>query len=292
MDPAKLDDVILALLFAAEEPLSTKRMAALLSEVGGGDINQSLERLKERFNLENSSIMLERVAGGYQLSTHPNYAEFVARLYSGRRKQRLSKAGMETLAIIAYKQRITRADIEHVRGVGCGGVITTLMERSLIKIVGKAKVLGAPFLYGTTHEFLEYLGLNTLKDLPSIEELEALLEHEEMARGSEETEDTPAASDAAGDTAPEDEEEMEEGQARSADPFEDDAASVENIEVTTADVTEHDAVDENIDETTAESMLQQDITEDPESGRIHGAPPADDATEDESKKIHIDGQDT
>jgi segregation and condensation protein B len=102
----------------------------------------------------------------------------VARLYRGRRKQRLSKASMETLAIIAYRQPVTRADVENLRGVACGGVITTLMERSLIRIEGKARVLGSPFLYGTTQEFLEYLGLNSLKDLPSMEDLEALLERE------------------------------------------------------------------------------------------------------------------
>jgi segregation and condensation protein B len=99
---------------------------------------------------------------------------------------------MEALAIIAYRQPVTRADIEAVRGVACGGVITTLMERSLIRIVGKARVLGSPFLYGTTQEFLEYLGLNSLGDLPSLEDLGALLERE-AASESDET----AAADAA-----------------------------------------------------------------------------------------------
>jgi len=181
MEPAKLDDTVIALLFAADEAISARKMASVIENVDTAMVNESLDRLKERFTKEMSSIVLEHVAGGFQLSTNSEYADFLARLYSGRRKQRLSKAGMETLAIIAYKQPITRADIEAVRGVGCGGVVTTLMERSLIQIVGKAKVLGAPFLYGTTHEFLEYLGLNTLKDLPSMEELEALLEKEEAA---------------------------------------------------------------------------------------------------------------
>jgi segregation and condensation protein B len=102
----------------------------------------------------------------------------VSRLYQGRRRFRLSRAGLETLAIIAYKQPITRAEIESIRGVGAGSVIANLMERSLIEITGKAKVLGAPFLYGTTPSFLEYLGLNSLKDLPSMEDLEALLARE------------------------------------------------------------------------------------------------------------------
>lgn len=186
MEPAKLDDTVIALLFAADEPISARKIAGVVEDADTAMVNESLDRLMARFATELPSIVLEHVAGGFQLSTNAAYSEFLARLYTGRRKQRLSKAGMETLAIIAYKQPIMRADIESVRGVGCGGVVTTLMERSLIKIVGKAKVLGAPFLYGTTHEFLEYLGLNTLKDMPSMEELEALLAREETSHSAPE----------------------------------------------------------------------------------------------------------
>jgi segregation and condensation protein B len=179
MEPSLLDRAILALLFASDEPLSVKKVCSVIDDVEAADVRASLDRIAETLRSAAPSIVLENVAGGSQLSTNPEYAEFVARLYSGRRKQRLSKAGLEALAIIAYKQPITRADVENVRGVSCGGVITTLMERSLIRIVGKAKVLGSPFLYGTTQEFLEYLGINSLKDLPNLEELEALLEREE-----------------------------------------------------------------------------------------------------------------
>lgn len=218
MEPAKLDDTVIALLFAADEPISARRIAGVVEDTDTAMVKESLDRLMTRFARELPSIVLEHVAGGFQLSTNAAYSEFLARLYSGRRKQRLSKAGMETLAIIAYRQPITRADIESVRGVGCGGVVTTLMERSLIKIVGKAKVLGAPFLYGTTLEFLEYLGLNTLTDLPSIEELEALLAKEEASHSApepsgpgsadeapgnewtDETEDVPGASLSTGDS--------------------------------------------------------------------------------------------
>jgi segregation and condensation protein B len=175
---ANLDNITLALLFAADEPLSVRRIASILEHVEAADIRRSIEAWRRRFDDEAWSIALEQVAGGYQLVTRPDYGAFVGRLYSKRRKLRLSRAGMESLAIIAYKQPVTRADIETVRGVACGGVIANLMERSLIKITGKARVLGAPFLYGTTSEFLEYLGLNSLKDLPSMEELEALLERE------------------------------------------------------------------------------------------------------------------
>lgn len=182
MDPTQLENIVLALLFASEEPISTKKIAAILEDVPLGDIKSAIERLESRIAEDYPSIVVERVAGGLQLVTSVAYADYIARLYSGKRKQRLSKAAMEALAVIAYKQPITRVDVETIRGVGCGGVITTLMERSLIRIVGKAKVLGAPFLYGTTPEFLEYLGLNSLRDLPSMDELEALLEHEEETR--------------------------------------------------------------------------------------------------------------
>jgi segregation and condensation protein B len=187
MEPRELENIILALLFASEEPLSVRRIAALLEDADGAAVHAAVDAIVERLKVDYPSIVLESVGGGLQLVTNRKYAEYVARLYSGKRKQRLSRAAMETLAIIAYKQPITRADVELLRGVGCGGVITTLLERSLIKIVGKAKVLGAPFLYGTSQEFLEYLGLNSLKDLPSMEELEALLEKEESSLTDTET---------------------------------------------------------------------------------------------------------
>jgi len=187
MEQFSLDNIIIALLFASDEPLAVKRIASVLDGVDAADIRESLCRLESRFGGEDSAIRLEQVAGGYQLCTSPRYSDYVALLYRGRRKQRLSRAAMEALAIIAYKQPVTRADIEAVRGVGCGGVITTLMERSLIRIVGKARILGSPFLYGTTQEFLEYLGLNNLGDLPSLEDLGALLEREAASESADET---------------------------------------------------------------------------------------------------------
>jgi len=186
MEPTKIRNAIMAVLFAAEEPVTPRKLASILDDVSIDEVHQAVDTLVADLQNTAPSILLEKVAGGLQLSTNPEFAEYVARMYSGRRKQRLSRAAMETLAIIAYKQPITRADCEVIRGVGCGGVITTLMERSLIKITGKAKVLGAPFLYGTTTEFLEYLGLNSLKDLPSMEELEALLVREEADAQAEE----------------------------------------------------------------------------------------------------------
>lgn len=185
------DNVVLALLFASDEPLSAKRIAHLLELDSPQQVIEALGRIRSRLDREALSIMVESVAGGYQLATRPEYAPFIARLYTGRRRQRLSRAALETLAIIAYKQPITRAEIEQIRGVSCGGVISTLMERSLTKIVGKAKVLGAPYLYGTTRQFLAYLGLNSLKDLPSLEELERMLAEEEYQAEEAAADDAP-----------------------------------------------------------------------------------------------------
>ena len=176
----EIDNIVTALLFASDEPLAVRKITDVLGIESTVPVKASLDRLAERFKAECPSIILESIAGGYQLATHKQYAHHVAKLYVGKRKQRLTRAGLETLAIIAYKQPVTRSDIEQIRGVSCGGVISTLMERSLIKITGKAKVLGAPFLYGTTSEFLEYLGLNSIRDLPTMEELEHILAEKEQ----------------------------------------------------------------------------------------------------------------
>jgi len=178
MENPNLDNIVLALLFAADEPLSARKIAAMVEDVTTADVKKAIDGWNARADQEAWSIAIEQVAGGYRLATRPEYAQYVSRLYAGRRRFRLSRAGLETLAIVAYKQPITRAEIESIRGVGAGSVVANLMERSLVEIVGKAKVLGAPFLYGTTQEFLEYLGLNSLKHLPSMEDLEALLARE------------------------------------------------------------------------------------------------------------------
>jgi segregation and condensation protein B len=189
-----LDNIVLALLFASDEPLSARRIAALVEDVTVADVKQAIDSWNARADAEAWSIGIEQVAGGYRLATRPEYAAWVSRLYAGRRKFRLSRAGLETLAIVTYKQPITRAEIESIRGVGSGSVVANLMERSLVQIVGKARVLGAPFLYGTTPEFLEYLGLNSLRDLPSLEDLEALLAQEASAEAALDADETGSAS--------------------------------------------------------------------------------------------------
>lgn len=171
MDRNFLKGIIETLIFITDKPLSKQKILEIID-----DPDISIELIDELINeltthyLQNSAIEIRNVAEGYQMATKPIYAEYVRRLYRDRTLLRLSPAAVETLAIIAYRQPITKAEIEETRGVDCTGVIETLLERKLIKIVGRKEVIGRPLLYGTTNEFLKYFGLNSLSDLPPIEQ--------------------------------------------------------------------------------------------------------------------------
>lgn len=165
-----LEKQVEALLFASDIPLTPARMKELTGAQSNGEVREAVESLSSFYSETDRSYKITRVAGGYQLITHPEYSEIIKSLFKNRRKSRLSGAALETLAIIAYKQPVSRAQIEAVRGVNCGGVLSTLLERDLIRISGRGDSIGRPFLYSTTRQFLEYLGLNNYNDLPSIEQ--------------------------------------------------------------------------------------------------------------------------
>ncbi len=178
-----------ALLFASEAPLSLARLQEVLPETARADIQAALETLERDYAADDRAIRMQRVAGGYQLCTRPELADVVRRLFVGKRRVRLTRPALEVLAIIAYKQPTTRPEIDAIRGVGSGGVVETLLERNLVRIAGRADSVGRPLLYATTPEFLQYLGLDSLHDLPSLEELEAMLAaREEETRRLEEEE--------------------------------------------------------------------------------------------------------
>ena len=164
------ESVVEAVLFASDEPLTVTRLADIV-ETGVRQIRQHVESLNEKYKENNSAFRIEQIAGGYQMLTLIPYNSWLKKLLRARDDSKLSPAALETLAIIAYKQPIIRADIEAIRGVAVGEMIRGLMYKGLVKIVGKAEVLGRPMLYGTTKKFLEVFGLNSLKDLPKIEEL-------------------------------------------------------------------------------------------------------------------------
>jgi segregation and condensation protein B len=175
-EPAPVSEEELALrveavLMTTDRPLASSKLAELLSAEGSKAINAAVAALNKVYEETGRSFRVESVAGGWQILTLAKYADVLAALHRSREQTRLSPAALETLAIIAYKQPVLRADIESVRGVASGEVIRSLMERHLVKIVGRAEELGRPMLYGTTKTFLEVFGLANLKDLPKVEEL-------------------------------------------------------------------------------------------------------------------------
>ncbi len=164
------ESVLEAILFAADEPLTDSKLAGIV-EITAKQVREGIESLNARYAAENHAFRIEQIAGGYQMLTLNTYNFWLKKMLRARSDNKLSPAAMETLAIIAYKQPVIRADIEAIRGVAAGEVIRSLMYKGLVKITGRAEVLGHPMLYGTTRKFLEVFGLNSLKDLPKAEEL-------------------------------------------------------------------------------------------------------------------------
>ncbi len=168
-----LKPILEALLFVADEPLSAERLRQVLGPVEGAEIHAALARLQAETEERRGGFVLVEVAGGFQFRTRPEYGPWVKRLLDPR-PVRLSKAALETLAIIAYKQPIIRAEIEHLRGVDCGGVLRQLLERKLIRVLGRKEIPGRPLIYATTKRFLEVFDLKDLNDLPTPREIEEL----------------------------------------------------------------------------------------------------------------------
>jgi segregation and condensation protein B len=168
-----LKSILESLLFVAEEPLSVDKLNSVLELADKSEIRTALEALREIFDNREGGFHLREVAGGWQLRTRPEYHEWIKRMLQPS-PQRLSRASLETLAIVAYKQPVIRADIEFIRGVDSGGVLRQLMERKLIRVLGRKEIPGRPLIYATTKLFLELFDLKDLKDLPSPKEIEEL----------------------------------------------------------------------------------------------------------------------
>jgi segregation and condensation protein B len=169
-DDVTVESVTEAVLFASDEPLKEARLADIVG-TNASQIRQHIKNLNDKYQTNNNAFRIEQIAGGYQMMTLSPYNHWLRKLLRERDSGKLSPAALETLAIIAYKQPIIRADVETIRGVAVGEIIRSLMYKGLVKIIGRAEVVGRPLLYGTTKKFLEVFGLNTLKDLPKIEEL-------------------------------------------------------------------------------------------------------------------------
>ena len=177
---AELKAIVEALIFASPEPVTMKMIYKLLSEEPKEDVLAAVRALAADYE-QRPGLQVVEVAGGYQIVTRPELHEWVRRLFHERSTQKLTVQGLETLAVIAYKQPVTTAEISEIRGVNTSGVLSTLLERHLIKIVGRKNVVGRPFLYSTTKEFLIRFGLNDLTDLPKVEDMAEALGFEPPA---------------------------------------------------------------------------------------------------------------
>ena len=181
-------NIIESLLFVADEPLTVAKLKSILETVEAKEITSALHTLADHYEARGGGFSLAEVAGGWQLRSRPEYNEWIKRLLQPS-PQRLSKAALETLAIVAYNQPIIRADIEHIRGVDCGGILRQLLERKLIRVLGRKEIAGRPLIYATTKLFLEMFDLKDLKDLPTPKEMEDMGVSEE-ARANQVLEST------------------------------------------------------------------------------------------------------
>lgn len=189
-----IKNIVESLLFVAETPLTMEHFKAALPETDVKLIKQAIVRLKEEYEIRSGGFLLHEVAGGFQFRTRPEYKEWIRRLLQPK-PPKLSKPSMETLAIIAYRQPILRSEIEQIRGVNSGNSIRILLERKLIRVLGRREIPGRPLVYATTQKFLETFDLKDLKDLPTLKEIEELESkfakprQQELAFGAADTED-------------------------------------------------------------------------------------------------------
>jgi segregation and condensation protein B len=168
-----LKNIIESLIFVSDAPLTVDRIKNVLAVADTKEIRQALSDLAEEYDARKRGFFLSEVAGGYQFRTRPEYTEWIKRLLQPS-PFRISRAALETLAAVAYQQPVMRSDIEHIRKVDCGGVLRVLLERKLIRVMGRKEIPGRPLIYGTTKHFLELFDLKDLKNLPTLKEMEEL----------------------------------------------------------------------------------------------------------------------
>jgi len=173
-----LKGILEAILFVSGEPLSVDRMLGVVEGVAREELMSALRALQADYAAEGRGLQLVEVAGGFQMTTRPDCAPWIKRLERAKEGARLSRSAMETLAIVAYKQPVVRAEIEQIRGVDSAGVLKTLLERRMVRIVGRKDAPGRPIMYGTTRQFLQAFGMKDLSDLPALRDIKELKEAE------------------------------------------------------------------------------------------------------------------
>ncbi len=178
LEKEKVRSVVEAILLTADSPVSPGRLTSLLKGLNGHDIRQAIDQLQKEYDDAGHAFTILEVAGGYQLATRQEFAPWLRKFHRDRKQIRLSQAALEVLSVVAFKQPATRIEVDAVRGVASAGVLQTLMELNMVRIVGRSDGVGKPILFGTTKEFLVHFGLKTLADLPKPKELEELLAEE------------------------------------------------------------------------------------------------------------------
>jgi len=170
MEENNLKSAIEALIFASDKPITLEQIKKVLGNLDYASINKIIEELKTDYQTQNRGMRIIEIAGGFQMITSTNFTSFLKKLFKSRYSEKLSKPALESLAIIAYKQPLTKSEIESLRNVNVDGIMKSLVDKNLIRICGRKKVPGRPFVFGTTREFLEHFGLKSLADLPKIED--------------------------------------------------------------------------------------------------------------------------
>lgn len=264
---SQLKSIVEALIFASPEPLTMKALGKLLDAEPKEDIEAALVELKEDYTRP-TGLQLVEVAGGYQIVTRPELHEWVRRLFHERVSSKLSVASLETLAVIAYRQPVTAPEIADIRGVNTAGVISTLVDRKLIKIVGRKAVVGRPFMYGTTKDFLERFGLNDITDLPKVEDMSELLGFELPGMGEPEPQNAlpfdpsaEEAQDAPSDTS--DQETTDETLEATEPPDVETVASEDVAEVVVEDITSIDVDVAEDQDDASDGAAEPDASEGP-----------------------------
>jgi segregation and condensation protein B len=191
-----LKGIVEALLFVSGEPLTIDRLVLVVEGASRAEVHQAMRMLQEDYAADGRGLQIVEIAGGYQIGTRADCAAWIKRLEKAKTVARLSRSAMETLAIIAYKQPLVRAEIEQIRGVDTAGVLRTLLDRRLIRIIGRKDIPGRPIMYGTTKQFLQAFGLKDLSDLPALRDIKDLAEPDQLVLPDAEEEVHPQSQDA------------------------------------------------------------------------------------------------
>lgn len=181
---SEIKNIIEAIIFASEEEINVRQIKEIIEKgavrVSASEVENAISALNEDYKSQDKSFEIIKIAGGYTFATKKEYGRFIGKLFEDRQKKKLSPSALETLAIIAYKQPITRSEMEFIRGVNVDYIVNSLLEKDLITIHGRAETPGRPILYGTTKTFLKVLGLNTVEDLPKLKEINEILKNQEI----------------------------------------------------------------------------------------------------------------